>query len=288
MKNRKIIYSILITLTVLATILSGIIFSIRKNELKVSFLDVGQGDAILISQGSNQLLIDGGKDGKVLLEKLGRYIPFWDRNIEVMLATHPDQDHIGGLVDALRTYRVQTVLKTNAESDSQIYKKLEEEIGKSGAQKVETKKGLTIKFSNEAAAGILFPIDSLSETVDNASNDNSVVVKLTYGENTFLFTGDLPSTQESVLINSGQNLSAQILKTSHHGSKYATSNEFLEAVKPQEAIISVGKNNSYGHPNQEVLQRLLQYKINILRTDEKGDIIYECIDPESGCQLQNS
>lgn len=288
MKNRKIIYSILITLTVLATILSGIIFSIQKNELKVSFLDVGQGDAILISEGSNQLLIDGGKDGKVLLEKLGRYIPFWDRNIEVMLATHPDQDHIGGLVDALRTYRVQTVLKTNAESDSQIYKKLEEEIGKSGAQKVETKKGLTIKFSNEAAAGILFPIDSLSETVDNASNDNSVVVKLTYGENTFLFTGDLPSTQESVLINSGQNLSAQILKTSHHGSKYATSNEFLEAVKPQEAIISVGKNNSYGHPNQEVLQRLLQYKINILRTDEKGDIIYECSSSESGCQLQNS
>jgi competence protein ComEC len=287
MKNRKVIYSMLIILVVLAVILAGMIFSIRKNTLKIYFLDVGQGDAILISQGSNQLLIDGGKDGKKLLEKLGKYIPFWDRDIETIIATHPDQDHIEGLIDVLKTYKVQVILKTNAQSDSQVYKKLEEEVKTSNAQKIEAKKGINLKFSNGATVAILFPFDSLPEAIDSASNDHGIVAKLAYGENNFLFTGDLPAAQESDLINSKQDISAGVLKVSHHGSKYATSNEFLETVKPWAAIISVGKNNSYGHPNQETLQRLLQHKINILRTDEQGDIGYECPDMNFECRMMS-
>lgn len=283
MHNRKLVYSILISFFLLTLILFLIISFTGRKELKVVFLNVGQGDAILISQGSNQLLIDGGKDGKALLEKLGKYVPFWDRKIEIVIATHPDQDHIGGLIDVFRTYKVQTILRTNAQSDSETYKKLQEEIEASGAQKVEAKKDVSVKFLNGAITDVLFPIDSLPEAVDNASNDNSVAVKLTYGENAFLFTGDLPSTQEPALINSSQNISAQVLKVAHHGSKYATSNEFLDAMKPQDAVISVGKN-SYGHPNPEVLDRLLQHKINILRTDEMGDVVYECQNINDKCQ----
>lgn len=285
--NRKLIYGILIVLFVLVLILAGIIFSARKNVLQVTFLDVGQGDSILISEGSNQILIDGGKDGKLLLEKLGKYIPFWDRNIEMIIATHPDQDHIGGLIDILKSYQVDSVLETNAQSESETYKKLAEDIKAESAQKIEAKKGVKIKLSDGAIADVLFPIDSLPEAIDNASNDNSIVVKLTYGENTFLFTGDLPSTKETGFINSSQDMTTQILKVSHHGSKYATGNAFLEAVKPQEAIISVGKN-SYGHPNQEVIQRLLQRNIKIIRTDERGDILYKCEDINSKCLMQNS
>ena len=283
MRNRKFIYSSLFFILLLAIILAVIIFYSQKNDLKVVFFDVGQGDAILISEGSNQVLIDGGKDGKLLLEKLGKYIPFWDRNIEMIVATHPDQDHIGGLINVLKSYRVDSILKTNAQSESETFKKFKEEITAENAQKIEAKKGLEIKLSDGAIIYVLFPIDSLPEAVDNASNDNSVVIKLTYGENTFLFTGDLPSTQESVLINSEQNITAQILKVAHHGSKYATSDAFLDAVKPQDAIISVGKNNSYGHPNQETLQRLLAHKTKIFRTDEIGDIIYECLNIDAQC-----
>ena len=291
MYNRKLIYSILCAIFILAVILTCIIFSMRKDVLQVAFLDVGQGDSILISQGSNQVLIDGGKDGKLLLEKLGKYIPFWDRNIETIIESHPDQDHIGGLIDVLKSYRVNSILETNAESESETYKKLEEEIAVKNVQKIEAKKGVTIKFPDGAMADVLFPIDSLPEAVDDASNDHSDVVKLTYGGNSFLFTGDLPSTQESVLINSGQDITAQILKVSHHGSKYATSDEFLDTVKPTDANISVGKNNPYGHPNQETLQRLLAHKVKIFRTDEMGDIIYECQSASwrtnDKCQMQD-
>ena len=285
--NRKIIYGILFAMFALVLILAGIMFSMRKNILQIVFLDVGQGDSILISEGSNQILIDGGKDGKLLLEKLGKYIPFWDRNIEMIVATHPDQDHIGGLIDVLKSYRVDSVLETNAQSESETYKKLEEDVTAENAQKIEAKKGVTIKFPNGAIADVLFPIDSLPETIDNASNDHSVVAKLIYGENSFLFTGDLPTTSENEILAKNIDVKANILKVAHHGSKYATSNAFIEAIKPQDAIISVGKNNQYGHPNQEVLDRLTQHGIKIIRTDEGGDVVYKCVSQENKCQMQS-
>lgn len=284
--NRKLTYSILMLLVILAAIIFSIIFFVRKDDLSVYFLNVGQGDSILISQGSNQMLIDGGKDGKLLLQKLGKYIPFWDRKIEIVVSTHPDQDHIGGLVDVFRAYNIGTIIKTNAKSDSQVFKKLEEEIAAESAQAVEAKKDVSIKFANGAIADILFPINSIPEAVDDASNDNSVVIKLIYGEDSFLLTGDLPDVQEINLIRdtvTSNSLNSQVLKVSHHGSKYASSDEFLTAVKPIDAIISVGKN-SYGHPNQETLDRLIEKRINVFRTDELGDIIYNCQSLNERCR----
>ena len=289
MSNRKLIYPILILLLILAAIIFSIVFFVRKDYLNIYFLNVGQGDSILVSQGSNQLLIDGGKDGKLMLQKLGKYIPFWDRKIEIVVSTHPDQDHIGGLVDVFKAYNIGTVIKTNAKSDSEVYKKLEEEIAAENAQAVEAKKDVSIKFANGAIADILFPINSIPEAVDDASNGNSVVIKLTYGENSFLLTGDLPDAQETNLTRDAlakNSLNSQILKVSHHGSKYASSDEFLAAVKPADAIISVGKN-SYGHPNQETLDRLIKKGIKIFRTDEIGDIIYQCQNLNDKCQMQS-
>jgi len=287
MKNKKFIYSSLFFILLLAIILAVIIFYSQKNSLKVVFFDVGQGDAILISEGSSQLLIDGGKDGKLLLEKLGKYIPFWDRNIEMVVASHPDQDHIGGLPSVFGAYKVDSVLETKMQSDSQIYKKLEDDIrqlaDQNNIEKIEAKKDVAIKFPNGVIAEVLYPLDSITDINAKDTNAASVVVKLTIGKNKFLFTGDLPMQQEQELLAKNVDVSSGILKIAHHGSKYATSDAFLDAVKPQDAIISVGKNNSYGHPNQETLQRLSAHKSKIFRTDEIGDIVYECANIDAQC-----
>lgn len=287
MQNRKIICSLLLMLLALGVILFLIIqFSLQSQELKVIFFDVGQGDAILVSQGQNQVLIDGGKDGKIILEKLGKYIPFWDRAIETVIATHPDQDHIGGLVDVAKNYKIETVLETDARSDSQTYGSWEDLISSKNIQKTEAIKNTTIKFPNEARIEILYPFFSVGDAGSN-SNDWSVVAKLIFGENKFLFTGDLPNTKETELIADKADIKADVLKVSHHGSKYATSEEFLRAVSPKEAVISVGKNNMYGHPAPEIIGRLLKNGIKIWRTDELGDIKYICADPQARCAIAN-
>ncbi len=283
MQNRKIIYSGLLMLLALGVILFLIQYSFAHSQnLKVIFFDVGQGDGILISQGQNQVLIDGGKDGKIILEKLGIHIPFWDRTIEMLLATHPDADHIGGLVEVAKNYKIETVLETNARSDSQTYSAWEDAIA--GTEKIEAIKGTNIKFPGGADISVLYPFFSIGNQGSN-SNDYSVAAKLNFGENKFLFTGDLPGAKEAELINSKGDISADILKISHHGSKYATGEEFLNAVSPEEAVISVGKNNFYGHTAPEIMERLLKNGIKIWRTDVMGDMKYVCVNPEARCAI---
>lgn len=285
MPNRKAIYGVILALLALSLILAAIIsYCARSQNLKVIFFDVGQGDAILISQGNNQMLIDGGKDGKLILEKLGRFVPFWDRMIETVIATHPDADHIGGLVEVAKNYEIGAVLETNARSDSQTYSAWEEAIA--GTEKIEARKGINIKFPEDTEISVLYPFFSIDNQGSN-SNDYSVVAKLSFRENKFLFTGDLPVEKELDLINYKGDISADILKVAHHGSKYSTSEEFLDAISPREAIISVGKNNSYGHPAQEILDRIKKQGIIIRRTDEMGDIEYECManDGENSCKI---
>ncbi|MEI7890640.1 MAG: ComEC/Rec2 family competence protein [bacterium] len=286
--NRKLIYFVLLAFFLLGIILSVIILYPQKNELTVVFLDVGQGDSILISEGDQQILIDGGKDGKILLEKLGKYVPFWDRKIETIIETHPDADHIGGLIDVLGAYNVDSVIETKMQNDSQTFKKLESLIVENRINKIEAKQSLIIRFDSGAVAEVIYPFQSVDDVNNKDTNKYSVVVKLTFGSNKFLFTGDLPTEQENELLAKNIDIEAQFLKIAHHGSKYASGNEFLAAAKPLDAIISVGKNNSYGHPNQEVLQRLKNHKINIFRTDELGDIVYRCQRAKDMCQRLTS
>lgn len=275
MAKRKIIYSLL-GLFFLVAVICGLIIFQNQQKLNVYFLDMGQGDAILISQGQNQVLIDGGPSGQILLEKLGRYIPFWDRKIETVIETHPDQDHIAGLTSVLENYQVGAFIKSRAESDSQIAKRIAELIQEKKIENFQAQINTDLKFK-EANLKIFLAEDG---TTDD-TNAGSVVTKLIFGKNTFLLTGDLPSEKENLL----NDIKSTVLKVAHHGSKYSTSQEFLNQVDPQTAIISVGKNNKYGHPAPEILERLKMKGINILRTDEMGDIQFACANKEADCQI---
>lgn len=275
MSNRKALYLILLTLAIIAAILAGIIWYQQKEETKVVFFDVGQGDAILIERGSNQILIDGGPDGKRVMEKLGEYVPFWDRQIEIVIATHPDEDHIDGLVDVMENYRIGEVIDNGVETDTQIYKKYKEVIATKNIDHIEGKTGMEIKLADNTKLEILSPDGTQDKNNPKDTNISSIVSKLVSGDNSFLFTGDLTTEGEQILLSKNSGLRSRVLKVAHHGSKYATSDNFLNKVQPQEAVISVGKNNRYGHPAGEVLDRLSAHKIIIKRTDEAGDVGYD-------------
>lgn len=285
MWQRKTIYGVLGIMTILVLALGGVVSRAKDWGLEVVFLDVGQGDSILIEQGDKQILIDGGPDGKKVMEGLGKYVPFWDREIEVVIATHPDADHITGLVDVLENYSVGEFIDNEVSSDSQIYKKLKELVDKKGVPKLEAKTGMKIKLGNGSEMKIIFPDGTQKKNNPKDTNSTSIVARLVYGQNSFLFTGDLPAKKESDFLDEGMDISADVLKVSHHGSKYASGLNFLEKVQPQEAVISVGKKNRYGHPSGEVLDRLSQVGAKILRTDREGDIEFFCADSKSVCTL---
>ncbi len=247
-------------------------------ETRVVFLSVGQGDAILISQGMHQVLIDGGRDGQRLLSRLGRYVPFYDRTIEMLIPTHPDADHIGGLSALLSRYRVEVVADTGARTDTKsaflFYRDLERE----GAQTVPAIRGTALALPAGGRLSLLYPYAPLPADVPE-TNEGSVVARFEYGETSFLLTGDLPD-EERFIPDLGH---STVLKAAHHGSQYSTSDALLEQVRPEEAVISVGEN-SYGHPHASVLSRLSARGITILRTDTAGDIVYTC--RENRCERE--
>lgn len=252
-------------------------------RLQIVFLDVGQGDSILIQKGTRQILIDGGPSGKTELAKLGKYLPYFDREIEIVIATHPDKDHIAGLVEAARNYKIGKVLTTAAGKDTQVYKEWKDILAYNQIEVLEAVRGDKISFDG-AEIKILSPTTLVDQAIGEANN-KSVVARLDYGENSFLFTGDIESPAEIEILASGENIDVDVLKIAHHGSKYSTTSAFLDKVTPTDAVISVGQNNSYGHPTEAVLEALKERSIYILRTDEKGDIIYKCKAQNEKCKI---
>lgn len=283
MYKKRIIYFVLIVLLFIALVLGIIILTLKNSQkMEVNFLNVGQGDAILIENGNKQILIDGGRSGKVAIEKLGEAMPFWDRKIELIIITHPDSDHYGGLDEVLNYYEVVSVIKTEVENESGEWENFKEEIKKEKSNIINSSRGTIINFPNGARLEIIYPFYKVDETKDK--NDLSIVTKLEFGENQFLLTGDLSLEGERELLSSGLNIEADVLKVGHHGSRSSSSDEFLERVSPKEAIILVGAGNSYGHPHKEILEKLEKSGIKIWRTDKDGTIKYICPKITEDCQ----
>lgn len=266
---------ILVAALVLANLFVWLaVFERRPGEmLSVYFLDVGQGDAILIeSPSKGRMLIDGGKNRQVLSE-LGKVLPFADKRIDVVLATHPDADHIGGLPEVVSRYDVGLFLESGAESDSSIEDELEKRLEERGVERMLARRGMVVNFGDGATLTIFFPNQDVSNWETNRA---SVVGKLTYGDIDFLLTGDTPLQIEQMLVNLGGGvLNVEVLQAPHHGSRTSTSLSFVQAASPEYAVISAGKDNSYGHPHAEVLQNLASVGAAIFGTYEEGAIEFE-------------
>lgn len=244
----------------------------KDGLLKIYFFDVGQGDAIFIeAPNGNQVLIDGGPD-KTILQKLGKVMPFFDKNIDMVILTHSDADHLTGLIEVIERYEVKNVMYSNIIRESSLYHKWQELVIKEKTNLVEPIAGKIINLGNNTLISILNPDKDLSGTILNKTNNESVVMMLYYGNIRILLTGDIELKTERRLILKGVDLDADVIKIAHHGSKTSTSNEFLYEVSPQVAIIQVGAKNRYGHPSVDVLKRLTDYDIKYYRTDINGDI----------------
>ena len=268
---RKIAYIILGILFLIAVLIWLAVFSLENQKLEIIFFDIGQGDSILINAKNNQqILIDGGPND-FIVDKLGKTLPFYDKKIELIILTHPDKDHISGLVEVVKRYKVDKILTTGIKCSTEICQILSEQIQKKKIPMKIAQAGQTISIGNNIFLGILNPLENLSgENIKN-KNDTSIVVKLVTGENSILLTGDITLKTEEKLTENNFNLQSDFLKIAHHGSKYSTSENFLKEVLPETAIISVGKN-SWGMPTKEVLKKLDERKIKVYRTDINGDV----------------
>lgn len=245
----------------------------RPQLFEVDFFDVGQGDSIFIeTPGNQQILIDGGPDSTVL-EKLGKEMPFWDRTIDLVILTHPDYDHLDGLIEVLKSYRVEKILWTGVAPDKKRgeYDDWLKALRKEKAEVFIAQAGQSIS-AGDVPMEVLSPLENLQGQELANFNNSSVVIKAVFGQNSFLFTGDISKTAEKKIIGSGADVKANVLKIAHHGSNSSTSEELLTAVSPETAVISVGAGNTYGHPSQGTLDILNKYGIRVLRTDQQGDI----------------
>ncbi|MEK7148428.1 MAG: ComEC/Rec2 family competence protein [Patescibacteria group bacterium] len=246
----------------------------RKGELTVAFLNVGQGDAIYIeAPNGKQMLIDGGPPSGAVLRALGSVMPFWDRSLDVVLSTHPDQDHVGGLPIVLNRFRVGYVVTTENISDTGAYNAFEKEIAEKRLKRVLARAGEKIILDDGVVLEILFPDRSAQGW---ETNTGSIVARLLYGNESFVFTGDSPQSVEKFLVNKkGGAIRSTVLKLGHHGSRTSSSREFLSAVDSKYAVISAGKDNKYGHPHKEVTDLLTELKIPSISTAEHGTIIFK-------------
>ena len=239
-----------------------------EGTLEVHYIDVGQGDATLIKCGSHAMLIDGGNNnkgttGQLYLKKQGV------ESLDYVIGTHPDADHIGGLDVIVYKYNCDTVIMPDYEKDTKTYQELVDVIHDKNMKITYPVVGEQYALG-EAKFTIIAPN---SNSYGGNANDYSVAILLEYGKNRFLFTGDAEEASEAEMLTNGIDISADVYKVAHHGSRSASTQEFLNAVHPKYAVISCGEGNSYGHPHAEVLNRLRSMGVEVFRTDEQGSII---------------
>lgn len=271
-RSRKFVIGVITVLFCFNILAWSAVFEISGQSLKVVFFDVGQGDSIFIETPKRtQILIDGGPSKKII-EKLAQELPFFDRSIDFIIATHPDSDHIAGLAEVLKSYKVDLVGWTGIKGSTAEFQEFNNEIEENKSGKVVLKKGQKVFIGKNLYFEVLAPLEDFEGKTAKDYNTSSLVLKMAYGKNNFLFTGDASVSIEKKLVEEGSDISSQVLKIGHHGSKSSTSDLFLEKVNPEIAVIQVGKDNRYGHPSSEVLERLAKYGIKVMRTDEAGDI----------------
>lgn len=272
--HTTLVFTLLALLVVVTLFVWSLVYaSSPRGVLTVTFLDVGQGDAIFIETPSgNQVLVDAGK-GRSVLRGLGSHMSPGDRTINAVIATHPDLDHIGGLPEVFERYDIGMFLEPGVDDDGADNTALQEAVLREGLEPIYARTGTTLMLDEGVSLTFLFPE---SDTREFEANTASIVARLAYGETSFLLTGDSPVSIERYLVGRyGAGLASNVLKLGHHGSDTSTSPEFLGAVSPQYGVVSAGCDNPYGHPHQSVTERLVQSDVTVFTTCDTGDIVFE-------------
>ena len=280
-RNRNLILSTIVLgmITTVIIFVSVYIERPKSKPLSVSFLDIGQGDSIFIEAPNGaQMIIDGGPSNGEILTEIQNIMPFFDYSVDVILATHADADHIGGLPSILSRYDTSYVIQNGQKGSTQLFQQLQSDVEKSieknNTKSFIIKRGDVIVLDKQNGV-FLFALHPPGVHFAKDTNDNSVVLQLVYGESSVILTGDAPAGVEKMLVyKDGTYLKSDILKAGHHGSKTSSSQPFIDAVSAPISIISAGENNRYGHPHQEVVQRLSKIS-EILKTYEDGTMQFQ-------------
>lgn len=243
----------------------------KNNNLEVSFINVGQGDAIFIkTPEKHQIIIDFGSSQGI--NDLNKKIPWWNKKIDLVIITHPHDDHIIGLIQIIKTYKIKNIIYTGIIFDSPAYLELIEEINKKNIPLLIPQKDQSIKLGENCSLDILFPWESFFNKKIENLNNSSIIGQLDCKNSKFLFMGDAEIEIENEILKKELNIKSDVLKIGHHGSITSSQQEFLEKVDPKIAVIMVGKNNKFNHPSLRVLKRLEKLKIKTFRTDLDGTI----------------
>ncbi len=248
------------------------LFELPDELLHVHFLDIGQGDSIFIKTPENhKILIDGGPDGKVIGE-LSELMPFFDKTIDLMILTHPHADHVSGLIEVLKKYEVKNVLLTGATYDSEVYSEFLRELGESERGVFLARSSSDFMFG-DVLLDTIYPFYQIGGETFSNLNNTSVAVRISYGDLSILLTGDLEGEAEKELIKADVELKSDIFKAGHHGSKNASTLEFLERVQPEIVVIQSGEDNKFGHPHAETLENFEKIGVGrVYRNDVDGRI----------------
>ena len=264
---KRLFVALLLMVSLTLSIGSGEIYAAgaTNSSFQIDFIDVGQGDAALVQCDGHYMLVDGGdskQSSRIYSILKNRSINYLD----VMVATHPDADHIGGLSGALNYATVGVAYSPVTEHDTKTFQSFIKYLNKQGVSITVLKAGNTFKIGS-ATATVLG-----SRSLSSESNNNSIVLRIVYGNTSFLLTGDAEADEENSIMNSGQTLKSTVLKVAHHGSNSSSGYRFIREVDPQYAVISVGTGNQYDHPTENVLSRLRDADVKTYRTDMQGDI----------------
>lgn len=246
-----------------------VFWELPDSRMHIYFLNVGQGDAIFIeSPEGHQVLIDGGPGNDVLLE-LDKVLGFFDRSIDMLVLTHPDYDHVAGLVEVLKRFEVERVLMTGVEMESGTYDEFLKELA--GVGEIYFAEAEVDFVFGDLVMDVIYPFKNISgERFENVNN-SSIALRVLYDEFVVLLTGDLEIEKEALLINAGVDLDADIYKAGHHGSRSSSTLGFLQMIKAETIVVQSGADNKFGHPHPEVLRRFYRNAVErVLRNDLNG------------------